>query len=229
MGEDASPEPASPGPKRLAKHQSVPDPTRGPAASVDKLTFEVPKLHSQRPIDIEYFKQIHDVIGDHVARITIANRYIKSEVTQLKSDINQNASVALDNDARLKEGLARVEAQVIANGAATVELRGDVQAAVHGLAQHPSLATGTGAAAPDNSELQIMRSKLEELGRRNEQVVKTVVGCSNEVLQRAEALVGSLRIDEVHRHLSNLDSTLSHTAALLSSRADESDQRIAGF
>ena len=81
MGEDASPEPASPGPTRLAKHQSVPDPTRGPTASVDELTFEVLKLHSQKPIDIEYHKQIHDVMEDHAARITITNRFVKSEVT----------------------------------------------------------------------------------------------------------------------------------------------------
>ena len=133
MGEDASPEPASPGPKRLAKHQSVPDPARGPAASVDELTFEVLKLHSQKPIDTEYFKQIYDVMEDHAARITIMNRYVKSELTQtkseLKSDINQNATLAVHNNARLKEGLARLEAQVIANGAATAELRGDEQAA----------------------------------------------------------------------------------------------------
>ena len=55
------------------------------------------------------------------------NRYVKSEVAQLKSDINQNANLAVDNDGRLKEGLARLEAQVIANGAATAELRGDVR------------------------------------------------------------------------------------------------------
>ena len=112
MGEDASPGPASPGPKRLAKHQSVPDPARGLAASVDEFTFEVLKLHSQKPIDTEYFNQIYDVMEDHAARITITNRYVKSEITQLKSelksDINQNAILALDNDARLKEGLARL-------------------------------------------------------------------------------------------------------------------------
>ena len=198
MGEDASPKPASPGPKRLATHQLVPDPARGPAASVDELTFEVLKLHSQKPIDTEYFKQIYDVMEDHAARITITNRYMKSEITQLKSvlksDINKNASLALDNDARLKEGLARLEAQVIANGAATAELRGEVQAAVYRLAQHPNLTTVTGAAAaaPEASEMQAVRSKLEEFDRRNEHVVKTVAESSNEFLQRAEALLGSL-------------------------------------
>ena len=151
IGEEASSEPASPGPKRSAQHQSLLVPSRDSAASVDELTFEVLKLHSQKPIDIEYSKQIYEATGDHALRITIVNRYVKSEVTQLKSDIHQNANLAVDNDSRLKEGLARLEAQVIANGAATAELRGDVQAAVHGLAQHPSLATGTGAAAPEAS------------------------------------------------------------------------------
>ena len=102
------------------------DPTRGPAASVDELTFEVFKLHAQKPIDLEYFKQIHEVISDHAARITIMNCYVMSEVTQLKSDINHNANLAVGNDSRLKVGLARLEAQVIANEAATTELRGDV-------------------------------------------------------------------------------------------------------
>ena len=82
---------------------------------------------------------------------------------------------------------------------------------------------------PESSEMQAVRSKFEELDRRNEHVVKTVAERRSGVLQRAEALVGSLRIEEVHRHLSNLESTLSHTAAILSSRADEFDQRIAGF
>ena len=69
--EDASPESASPGPKRLAQHRSLPDPTRGQAASVDELTFEAHKLYAQKPVHLEYFKQIHEVIGDHAARITI--------------------------------------------------------------------------------------------------------------------------------------------------------------
>ena len=77
--------------------------------------------------------------------------------------------------------------------------------------------------------MQAIRFKLEELDRRNKHVVKTVSERTNEVLHRADALVGSLRIEEVHRHLSNLNSTLIHTAVLFSSRADESDQRIAGF
>ena len=39
-------------------------------------------------------------------------------------------------------------------------------------------------------QMQTMRSKLEELDRRNEHVIKTVIDRSNEVLQRTEALVG---------------------------------------
>ena len=34
-----SPETASPGPERLAQHRSVQDPVRGPAATLDELTF----------------------------------------------------------------------------------------------------------------------------------------------------------------------------------------------
>ena len=60
---------------------------------------------------------------------------MKIEITQLKSDINQNANLAIDNDSRLKE--ARLEAQMIESGVATMELRGDVQAAVHGIARQP--------------------------------------------------------------------------------------------
>ena len=151
--DEASLEPTCPGPKRLAQHRSVPDPTRGQAASVDELTFEVHKLYAQKPVDLKYFKQIHEVISDHVARITILNRYVKTKNTQLKSDIAQNANLAVDNDSRLKEGSTSLEAQVIANGVATTELRGDVQAVVHGIAQHPILASGTEAAAPEASEM----------------------------------------------------------------------------
>ena len=69
---------------------------------------------------------------------------MKNEAAPLKSDMTQNGTLAIDNDAKIKEGLARLEAQVISNGTATAELRDNVQAAVHGLSQHPSLATSTG-------------------------------------------------------------------------------------
>ena len=59
-------------------------------------------MHSQKPIDEEYFKQIYETICDHASRITIVNRYVKSEIAQLKSDINQNVKLAVDNDSRLK-------------------------------------------------------------------------------------------------------------------------------
>ena len=52
IGGEASPDPmTSPGPKRLAQHQSVQDPTRGPAVSIDELTFEVHKFRAQKPMD----------------------------------------------------------------------------------------------------------------------------------------------------------------------------------
>ena len=103
MGGDASPEAANPGPKRLAQHQSGPDPARGAAATVDELTFEVLKLHEQRARDEDYFKQIYDVMEYHRARITIAHKFTKSEAAQLKSDITLNATLATDNDAKIKE------------------------------------------------------------------------------------------------------------------------------
>ena len=115
MGGDASPEAPSPGPKRLAQHRSGPDPTRGTAATLDELTFEVLKLHEQRNIDADYFKQIYNVTEDHGARITIAHKFMKSETARLKSDITLNATMVTDNDARTKEGLARLEAQVVSN------------------------------------------------------------------------------------------------------------------
>ena len=43
-------------------------------------------------------------------------------------------------------------------------------------------------AAPEASEMQAVRSKLEEPDRRNEHVVQTVAERIDEVLQRAEAL-----------------------------------------
>ena len=46
---------------------------------------------------------------------------------------------------------------------------------------------GTGAAAPEASEMQTMRSKLEELNRRSEHDIKAVNHRSDEILQRAEA------------------------------------------
>ena len=74
-----------------------------------------------------------------------------------------------------------------------------------------------------------MPVKLEELNSRSEHDIKAVKTRTDEILQRAEAVVSLLRIDEVHRHVSNLDATPSQTVALLGARADDSDQRIAGF
>ena len=56
--------------------------------------------------------------------------------------------------------------QVKQNGAATAELRADVQAAVQTIALHPTLASATGAAPPEASGIQTMRAKLEEIGAR---------------------------------------------------------------
>jgi hypothetical protein len=77
---------------------------------------------------------------------------MKSETARLKSDITLNATMVTDNDARTKEGLAlleaqvvsntkvkdglaHLEAQVISNCTAIAELRRDVQGAVHGISQ----------------------------------------------------------------------------------------------
>ena len=90
--------------------------------STDDLPCEVHKLYLQKPIDKDYFTQIHEVIRDRASTIILLNRSLKSETAQVKSDIAQNASLATDNDSRLKEGLARLEAHVIVNGVATTEL-----------------------------------------------------------------------------------------------------------
>ena len=68
---------------------------------------------------------------DHGARITIAHKFMKSEAARLNSGITQNATLAKDNNAKIKEGLAHLEAQVMSNGVATAELRKDVQGAFH--------------------------------------------------------------------------------------------------
>ena len=208
---DASPDAASPGPKRLAQHHSGPDPTRGTTASLDELTYEVLKLHEQRNIDADYFKQIYNVTEDHGARITIAHKFMKSETARLKSDITLNATLANDNDAKIKEGLAHLEAQVISNGEATAELRKDAQGAVQGISQQ----VGATPTASSDPEIQSLRSRIEEVDRKSEHISKAVTDRCNEVLQRAEALVGSLRIEEVHRHLMTLDATLSQAASQL--------------
>ena len=83
---------------------------------------------------------------------------MKREAAQIKSDITQNATLATDNDAKTKEGLANLEAQLISNGAATAELRKDVQAPVHGLSQHPNLTAGTGAASTATADSEIQSS-----------------------------------------------------------------------
>ena len=162
MGGDASPEAASPGPKRLAQHHSGPDPTRGTAASLDELTFQVLKLHEQRNIDANYFKQIYNVIEDHRARITIAHKFMKSETARLKSHITLNATLATDNDAKIKEGLALLEAQVISNGDATAELRKDVQGAVHGISQQ----VGATPTASSDPEIQSLRARASTLPKQ---------------------------------------------------------------
>ena len=121
---------------------------------------------------------------------------MKSETARLKSDITLNATLATDNDAKTKEGLALLEAQVISNAkikdglalleaqvisnsTATAELRKDVQGAVHGISQQ----VGASPTVSSDPEIQSLRSKLEEIYRK-------FTDRSNEVFQRAEALVG---------------------------------------
>ena len=81
------------------------------------------------------------------------NRYMKADITQIKSRIAQNVTLAVDNDGRPKHGLMEFEKQVTQNGAATPELRADLQAAFGAVAQHPSLASATGAAPAGASEM----------------------------------------------------------------------------
>ena len=91
------------------------------------------------------------------------SRYMKAEVAQVKSDATQNTTLAVDNDWRLKHGLMELEKQINQNGAATAELRADVQAVVQTIAQHPTLALATRAAPPEASEMQAMCPNLKKL------------------------------------------------------------------
>ena len=247
MGGDATTEAASPGPKRLAQHRTGPDPARGAAATLDELTFEVRKLHEQGTHDADYFKQIYNVTEDHGARITIAHKFMKSESAQLKSEIALNATMVTDNDTnmkkglalleaqvvsntKVKEGLALLEAQVLSNSTAIAELRRDVQGAVHGISQQVGATPTSTPMTPLYPEMQSLRIQIEEHVRtKREGIYLKFTNQNNDILQRTQAMVASLRIDEVHRHLLNLDSTLSQTAAQLGSRSDEFDRRIAGI
>ena len=77
--------------------------------SMGELTHEVHKMDLEKETNQDYFTQIQEVIIDHASRITLPSR-------ALKSDIAQNASLADDNDLRIKQGLVLRETQVLANG-----------------------------------------------------------------------------------------------------------------
>ena len=104
---------------------------------------------------------------------------------------------------------------MIANKTAVEELRKDMQGAVHGISQQVG-SSGPASAKPDSSETQAMRAKLEEVHTKYNQ------RC-DDVLQRAQSVVESLRITDVHRQLGNLDATLSQVASQLGSRSDDFD------
>ena len=75
-------------------------------------------------------------------------------------------------------------------------------------------------------DLQATRAKIEELGKRSAHDIEAVWTRSNEIMQSDEALVASLRIEQVHQQLANLDFTIAQTSATLSSRAEDSDRRV---
>ena len=105
--------------------------------SIDELTIEVHKHYLQKPTDKDYFSQIHDAVGDHATRITVLTQWcrqigqaLKSSEETINEKITENGALATDNDSRLKQGLAQLEAQVLSNGAGTDVLRSDAQAAL---------------------------------------------------------------------------------------------------
>ena len=71
-----------------------------------------------------------------------------------------------------------------------------------------------------------MRTKIEEFGNRSAHDIEAVRARDNEIMQSVEALVASLRIEQVHQQLTSLDLTIAQTSASLGSRADDSDRRV---
>ena len=71
-----------------------------------------------------------------------------------------------------------------------------------------------------------MRTKIEEFGNQSPHDIEAFRACNNEIMLSAEALVGSLRIEQVYQQLAKLDLTIAHTSAALGSRADDSDSRF---
>ena len=237
MGDEASPDPgASPGPKRLAQHQLAPEPPRHQTMTTDDLTHEVHGLFVQKTNDQEYFNQISEAVEDDATRIIALARWCGqldwtqySQAASADDRIAQNTATANDNDSQITQDLSLLETQVNANKAATAELRVDVQDVVASIAQqiaNVASATSNSASASDTSELQVMRTNIEEFGNRIAHGIEAVRARSNEIVQSAEALAGLLRIEQVHQQLANLDLTIAHTSAALGSRADDSDSRF---
>ena len=71
-----------------------------------------------------------------------------------------------------------------------------------------------------------MCTKLDEFGTTSAHDIEAVRNRSNEIMQSAEVLLGSLRIEPVHQQLAILDHMIAHATAALGSRADDSDRRI---
>ena len=74
--------------------------------------------------------------------------------------------------------------------------------------------------------MQIMRAKVEEFGNRSASDIEAVRTRNNEIMRSAEDLVASLRIEQVHQQLTNLDATFTHNLATLGAHADEMDRRV---
>ena len=140
--------------------------------------------------------QIHDAISDHASGITLLNKTLWTDKSMALDQIAQNAASATHSDGLIKQVLTLLEKQMSENGATTAELRADVQAAVSSIAQHPTFALATGAPPPDAAELQAMRAKSEEIGKRSEHGIKALQTRINNIMRSAEALVESLRIEE---------------------------------
>ena len=110
--------------------------------TTDDLSRELHKSYNQKSLDKEYFTQnydpineIHEAIGDHASRITFLSKTLWNDKSLALDQTAQNAALATHHDGLIKQGLSLLETQVTANGAATAELRVDVQYAVNSIAQ----------------------------------------------------------------------------------------------
>ena len=154
-----------------------------------------------------------------------------TSVQATNNKITQNETLTTNNDSQLsgiQAGLALPEAQVNTNAAATAQLRTDVHYAVATVVQEtqrPITGVQTSGTAPE-SDMQMMRNKIDEFGRKRAHEIEAERTRTNEIMQSVEALVGCQRIQQVHQQLAKLDKTIAHMSSTFGSRADDSDRHL---